>query len=184
MRFDFPWNWAEEDRAEQFIDIVARLAAKVPFAAGTAGFGFSHWHFDRFARDQVYAMLPRYVGFDHSSEVPTKHMRNRTPAAHWLVLLDDVMMSELGGEATLAVQVPNATATKLVNGWLIRTAKWPPVGDINRRATDLGTIPALAHWLKPKRVEFPPLTGDATELDAPAWLARFDSLENGPWENR
>ena len=184
VRFDFPWDWAEGDRAEHFVDLVTRIAAKVPFTAGTAGFGFSHWHFDRFARDQVYAMLPRYLGFDHSSEVPTDHMRDRTPAAHWLVLLAESMMSALGGDASFTQQVPNAQLTKLANGYLIRTAKHPPVGDINRGAGDLGSIPALANWLKPKRVEFPPIRGNAVELDVPTWLARHDTLENGAWENR
>ena len=46
----------------------------------------------------------------------------------------------------------------------------------------IGVIPAHANWHKPKRVEFPALSGDALELDAPAWLARFDTLENGAWD--
>jgi hypothetical protein len=184
LRFEFPWNFAEGATAENFLAVVCRLAAKIPFSVATAGFAFSHWHFDQYARDQVYSMLPRYIGFDHSAERPREHMRGRTPAATWLTLVDAPITAALGGESEMARLAPGAEVRRLPSGLLIRAAEFPPVGDVNRGATDLGEIPGVARWLKPLRVSVPFLGGSAVELDVGSWFSRFDELDNGPWNNR
>jgi hypothetical protein len=56
----------------------------------------------------------------------------------------------------------------------------PPIGDIKRRAQDIGCLPDVARLLKPTRVGlthyFP--------FDTVAWLGRFDEMENRDWEQK
>jgi hypothetical protein len=185
LKFEFPWNDAEGDRLDGFIQRISKiLSLDCGISAATVGFGFSHLHSDRFAFDQVLAMLPRYLGFDHSAELPAEHMRGRTPVPSWITFLNEEIMAGLGGEAALRQHAPRAELSPVGKGFLIRAAKYPPVGDGNRGAEDLGELPGVARFLKPKRVYIPFLRGRTVELDVTRWCERLDSLENRPWENR
>ena len=184
VRFEFPWHAAEGDAAEIWISQAVTLANLIPFSAGTGGFGFSHWQQDRFARDQVYAMLPHYVGFEHSAWTPSKFMRGKATTANWLTFVDNALLERLGGAQRLHELAPEATVQTIERGAVVRAAHWPVVGDVNRGAPDLGSVPGVARWLEPARVTFPFLRGGAVEVDVPAWLHRFDPFTNGPWDNR
>lgn len=185
LRFEFPWDHAEGARLDGFIQSITRLLAiECGATAATVGFGFSHWHFDGYAYDQALAMLPRYLGFDHSAELPAKHLRGLAPVATWMTWVPAVLAGQLGGEAALREQAPEAQITPLAGGILIRAAKYPPVGDSNRGAEDIGALPGVARFLKPKRVNIPFLRGTAVDLDVASWCERFDGRENRPWDNR
>ncbi|HEY3500245.1 MAG TPA: type VI immunity family protein [Polyangiaceae bacterium] len=184
MRFDFPWDSAEGEKTTTFIRTVAAIASKVPFSTGTVGFAFSHWASDHVAVDQVLSLLPRYLGFEHSSEEPRDNLRDLAAGPAWITLLDATLMRDLGGPTACHALAPDATIDGTGKGYMIRAAKLPPVGDINSGAPDIGALPALARWLAPRRALFRRLRGSAVELDAASWVGRFDALDSGPWDNR
>jgi hypothetical protein len=183
LQFEFPWQSAEKD-PEAFFERVVRIAAKVPLSVGTCGFGFSHWHEDKYAVDQVYTLLPRYIGFDHSSETPRTYIRDCTPTPSWLTFVKQSLFDELGGAETLARRASAVTTRKVEGFQVLRSSRLPPIGDVNRGAPDIGELPGLAEFLAPKRVVIPFLRGNDVELDVDAWLSRFDQRQRGSWENR
>ncbi|MER9300049.1 DUF3396 domain-containing protein [Mesorhizobium sp. M0621] len=181
LRFEFPVSLAGSP--EQMVQTALRLTEGVPFSVGTCGFGFSHWHGDRFAVDQVYRLLPRYLGFDHSSKTPREWIKGQTPSPNWLTFVHSALWEELGGMQALETHAPDAKVSKLKHGFVVQAAKAPPIGDVNRGGTDLGALPGVARFLKPKRTRIPFLRGAQVELDVSAWLSRFDDRDNQPWDN-
>jgi hypothetical protein len=183
MRFEFPWGLAEGSEIERVVSLFNMLAESVPFACGTAGFGFSYWREDRFAGDQVRAMLARYIAFDHS-DVGANNLRERTPSPAWITFLSTDLVEKLGDISRVHQDCPNLQIYRLTHGLSLRAALRPPVGDINRGAEDIGCLPSVARWLKPLRFRASSFPGSQVEIDVPAWLQRFDLLENKPWRNR
>lgn len=181
LRFEFPVSFA--DSPEKMVELALELACCIPFSVGTCGYGLSHWHDDDFAVDQVYRLLPRYLGFDHSSVTPSEWIKGCTPSPNWLTFIQTKLMDELSGKKALAEHAPDAKVSELKHGSMIRAAKFPPVGDVNRGAPDLGSLPGVARFLKPKRTKIPFLDGEEVELDVSAWLSRFDDHDNGLWDN-
>ncbi len=183
LRLEFPPDGAEGDRLDTLLTFVKDVAAHFPYSVGSVGFGFSYHIFDRFARKQINAMLPRYLAFDASSIYPRLFMRGRTPTAAWINLLDAPTLQQLGGREALERAVPAAEVAQVGNGVMVRAARRPPVGDVNRRAPDIGLLPALARFMKPTRFRMPSLRwADETEVDR--WLERFDTLTSTSWNNR
>ena len=66
---------------------------------------------------------------------------------------------------------------------MIRGAHYPPIGDINRGAPDLGQIPEIARAMKPSRADIEAFGEPIARFDGAAWLARFDERESLDWEN-
>jgi len=181
IKLEFPWTMAEGDAVEGAVDLLAELVECVPYVAATAGFGFSFWRDDRFAGDQVVAMLPRYSGFDHS-DPECNNMRGQTPSATWLTFLSTALVEQLGGKGSIP---PEIVTRNLKNGVMLRAAKHPIVGDVNRGALDIGRLPDVATWMKPLRFDdVSPLCGSSVEMDVDAWLQRFDERPSGAWDNR
>ena len=181
LEFVFPSG--AQDSCEETLGLATELASAVPFSSGTCGFGFSHWEADAFARDQIYELLPRYFGFSHSSSRGRETVKGLVPCPSWLTFLGGEAMEALGGKAALAEHAPDATAEALRDGYVIRAAKHPPVGDINQGAPDLGSLPGVARFLKPKRTNPPILEGAEITMEVNTWLSRFDDLDNRPWDN-
>ena len=112
-------------------------------------------------------------------------MLGHTFAAHWLNYTDDDLTASLGGPKAIAKVLPECDVRKLKKGMLIRGSKLPPIGDINRKAPDLGCLPDVARLLKPTRLAIEE-TFFATEdenFDATAWIERMDSMDARPWDN-
>lgn len=183
LRFEFPWDSAEGERCGPFMDTLIRIASLVPFSVGYAGFGFSYLNGDRFAREQVNAMLARYLGFEHSRQGVHTRMRDRTPRAHWLNFVSRKIIDQLGTPPEEAFRNTEVQVRPVDAGVVVRAAKLPPVGDVNKGATDVGDMPLVASWLKPLRFVPPPF-GGTSDFDAKQWVSRLDTVARGPWNNR
>lgn len=181
LRFELPASAAESP--EQTVELALQVAECIPFSVGTCGYGLSHWHGDRFAVAQVYQLLPRYLGLDHSSKTPREWIKGRTPAPNWLTFIQADLFEELGGDQACMTYAPDTKVSRLKTGTMIRAAKFPPVGDVNRGASDIGTLPGVARFLKPKRTRIPFLRSAGVALDVTAWLSRFDDRHNEAWDN-
>jgi|SRR5271157_250216 len=183
LRLELPPDSAEGDRLDTLLGFVRDVAGHFPYSVGSVGFGFSYHIFDRFARKQINAMLPRYLGFDASSIYPRDFMKARTPTAAWINLFDRPTLQQLGGPEALKQAVPAAEVAVAGNGVMARAANRPPVGDINVMAPDVGLLPDLARFTQPTRFRMPSLRW-ADEAEVDQWLARFDTLTSKSWDNR
>lgn len=178
IRFAFPWNAAEGASTASFIAQALTLAACLPVASGTLGFGFTYSHFDRLARDHVHTHLARHLGFHHSVAAPSP--LGRAPCPSWLTFLGPhVVAPDLEAALRTLAHVPRLDAgTALV----LRAAELPPVGAVETGARDLGFLPDIARAFAPFREPLPPFGGSRVTTEASTWAARLDQLASGVFE--
>lgn len=181
LRFELPIM--HKERVDSIVELATRITEFIPNSMGTFGVGLSHLRGDRFAGAQVFQMLPRYIGLEHSSDKPRDWMRNKTPAPNWITFVEKEIFEELGGTAKLRDAAPTVIPVETAVGFVLRASSLPPLGDINRHAGDIGELPGVARFLKPRRTKIPFLRAGRVEVDVDAWLSRFDELENRPWNN-
>ena len=106
-------------------------------------------------------------------------MKGHSPSAHWINLINNDLMEKIGGFDHIRKTLPEAVELiRLNSGLLIKGAKKPPIGDVNRKAKDIGYLPDVARLLKPVRVHLSALGNK--EIDGEEWLARFDDRESIP----
>jgi hypothetical protein len=186
MRFDLPPQWLEEHEAEQVIEFVIGICQMAHVQSAQVGLTFkttggSH----DLAKPKILQMLPRYYGFSPCADFDLRNeMLGHTLMAHWLNYVDDELAAMVGGTDTIVRALPGCDVRKLTKGVLIRGAKLPPIGDINRKAPDLGGLPDVARILKPTRVDISETyLGKEGSFDAVKWIARMDDLDSRPWDN-
>lgn len=185
FRMEFPFDVLDQAGVEEFIAFLIRIAEMLPFQSGNAGYAFQRdMTHERDAALAVVRLLPRYHGFDPSYAHASLRMKDRTPSAHWINLLNRKMVAKLGGVKAVKAALPAADIREFETGVLIRSAKTPPIGDVNRRSPDIGCLPDTARLLRPLRVELAGLGLPRTTFDAMAWLARFDTMESKDWNQR
>ena len=182
LRFDFPAKKFEENEPEIMVTFIKQLSEKMPFQSGGVGFSFKRNAANKTsATPFVNSLLPRYYGFDPYCYEVAFSLNGYTFSPHWITLINNVFIEKLGGYNQIRSSIPHGQITKSGNGIFIRASKFPPIGDVNRRCTDIGCLPDVARALKPTRVELSGL-GDA-KFDVMAWLGRFDDMENRDWDN-
>jgi hypothetical protein len=187
VRVDFPARWLYAHDIEEFLAFVSEVAEMPHVQSANAGFTFkSTSGSKRDARFKVDAKLPRYLGFGPDGFGLRYHMLGRTWSAHWLNYVDDELAASLGGRDAIVAALSTCEVRKLQKGVLIRGAKLPPIGDIKRKAPDLGCLPDVARLLKPTRfkVEDTFFATANDQFDAAKWIERLDDLEARPWDNR
>lgn len=185
VRFDLPPDWLERHEAEALIEFVARICQVPEVQSAQVGMTFKTTpgsHSD--AKREILQMLPRFYGFSPCDFSLRNEMLGHTLTAHWLNYVNDDLAAKLGGKDSIVKALPECDVRPLSKGVLIRGAKWPPIGDINRQAPDLGCLPAVARLLEPTRVDIQEtFLGKEGALDATKWVSRFDDLANRPWDN-
>jgi hypothetical protein len=184
LRLEFPPPPAgDESWLDPFIGFVCRLANLVPFQSGNAGFAFKHVGvLQSNVRKEINQLLPRYYGFDPSYDSARMKMRGRSFGAHWLTLLRTDLIQKLGGMEAIRAALPRAELRPLDQGVLIRAARRPPLGDVNRQCTDIGCMPDVARLLRPIRYEAKGFGQPQEVFDALDWLARYDDTASQPWD--
>jgi hypothetical protein len=185
MRFDLPPWWLGEHEVEEVIEFVAGMCELAHVQSAQVGLTFKTTpgsHSD--AKPAVLAKLPRYYGFSPCDFSLRNEMLGHTLTAHWLNYVDDGLAATVGGADMIVGALRECDVRKLRKGVLIRGAKLPPIGDINRNAPDLGWLPDVARILKPTRVDISTTyLGKEGGFDAGKWIARMDDLDRRPWDN-
>jgi hypothetical protein len=172
-----------DDEPDSLVELAARLASRFDVSYGFAGYCLRRTEGTiQSAVSQVNALLPRFLAVDPCYLPMRFSMKGRSFGAHWIDLVGPALARELGGAEAIVAGVPNAEISDLPSGGLmLRNANRPPLGDVNRLARDIGTMPDAARILKLSRSRLSGL-GDA-DFDAQDWLARFDNRECEPWNN-
>ena len=184
LRLEFPWNLLDKLPVESLISFIERAGKLFPFSSGHAGLSFNHTvSYVPEARDEVDKLAPRFLGFDTAHPSMQHELRRKTAPAHWLNLLGGDLVQALGGEETLRSKLEGPEVRRLGDGLLIRGAKFPPVGDVNRGAPDIGRLPVVARAIKPVRLDKGLFAGLRDAERGQAWLERFDNLKAQDWDN-
>ena len=182
LRFDFPATWLDAHPPDAFVGFVERLLAEIDVQTANVGFAFKRTEGSKAdAIVGVNRKLPRYLGFDPCYSDVRRKMRNHTFTAHWINYVNLPLAEALGGTVAMQANLRGCTVREMPRGLLIRGARRPPVGDVNRDAVDIGCLPDVARVLKPLRT--PIRAFGEPNFDASRWLARFDELASRPWDN-
>ncbi|PTE10906.1 type VI immunity family protein [Mesorhizobium helmanticense] len=129
----------------------------------------------------INALIARYLGLDPSYLPMQNKMRGKTFGAHWIDFIGRPLVEKLKRSSIIA-DVQHAVVHDLSDGGLmIQNSKVPALGDVNRRATDIGSMPETARAIKSLRSRVANF-GDPN-FNAQDWLARFDDLEVEDWNN-
>lgn len=180
LRFDFDINFVEANGIDTLLKWYVDLLDRVPYHSSHAGLAYKRlmYSMDK-ASVGVDQKISRYYGLDPGFEPLRGKMRGRSGNPQWLNVFDHDLIQHLGGEKFLSSELRDSRIVALHNGLLIQGASFPPLGDINRGAPDIGSIPEIARLLKSIRT---PLTAFRGPVRAQEWLARYDEMENRPWE--
>jgi hypothetical protein len=184
LRLELPWNLPAQKGADAVVAFFARVAGLFPFCCGNAGLSFSYSAIATGeAIDALQKLLPRYAGFDSMFGAAYLKMRDKSPPAHWINLLDGHLVAALGGEKVLRSALASCQLQGVGKGLMVRAARVPPVVDVNRQSTDIGRLPDVARAILPVRLDAGMFTPMGNEERGLAWLARFDALTSGDWNN-
>jgi len=187
LRVDFPASWLENHDVEALVQFFAEMTQLPHVQSANMGFTFKstsgseqHGNAQRDAR----AKLGRYLAFHPCDRHVSDHMLGCTFSPHWLNYVDDKLAAKLGGYAAITKALERCDIRNLEKGVLIRGAKFPPIGDLQKQAPDLGCLPEVARVLAPTRFDPEDSSFSLEEdFDAAAWLARLDKFEARPWDN-
>ncbi len=186
LRLDFPAQWVEEHGVDEFIDFVSKNVQMLHVQSANVGFTFKcTTGSERDATLEIHKKLPRYLGFGPCDCDLRYEMLGHTFTAHWLNYVNDDLAASMGGRDAIAKRLSKCDVRKLTKGVLIRGAKLPPIGDVNRKASDLGYLPEVARLLKPLRlnIEETYFATENPDFDAIEWIERMDNMDVRPWDN-
>lgn len=185
LRLELPWDLHVAIGAEDVVALVARLAALFPYFTAHAGLSFTNTiAYEAQARQEIARLVPRFLGFDCAYDWMRLAMRDKVPPTHWIHLLDRDTVDRLGGRSALGAVLAGAELRDLPDGGLlVRAARVPPVGDVNRRALDIGLLPIVADALAPLQYDDPAELGLDDGSLGQDYLDRFIGRAVTPWDN-
>jgi len=184
LRLDFPLHYLTQVEPESLLNLFRDTVSLLPVQFANGGFAFQRSSSTQSdSNGSVNKLLMRYLGFDPGYEDIVDDMRGHTFTAHWLNYLRADLVEACGGKEIFNQKLASAELHPLPDGIVVRSAKYPPVGDVNRGATDLGQIPELAKLMQPVRADINAFGEPVEVFDAAAWMARFDERSSYPWDN-
>jgi len=179
LYLEFPFDVSQFTTLAEFEAFVHRIAASLDFDSGYCGYAFKHLHltFRRDAFKEIAKLALRYIGLDISNYLIRMDARHCVCNLSWLNLFGKQITAKLGGVDYIQSQLPETMSIiKIPSGILIRAAKTPIIGDVNRGAKDALVLRTLAELTKPVRLNVENIGPDAKDF-AERWLSRFDSLK-------
>ncbi len=187
VRFDFPLAWGFED-PERIADFVTDAVSAAHVQSAHVGGVLKTTSGSEQAvgaSTSIHSLLQRYVGLVPCDRHVRYHMLNQTFTAHWMNYTNKDLLRALGGFTKLKKQLKNCEARKVARGVLVRAALFPPIGDLDQDAPDIGGMPAVARALAPTRFDVgKSLFGKSNaQFDAHQWTRRLDALDVQPWDN-
>jgi hypothetical protein len=184
LRLDFPWNWVEQTTADATVALFEKFSGLFPTCSGHAGMSFIHpTTFMPHSGDEIEQLSQRFLGFDLAHDFVALQMRGKVLTAHWLNLFDADRVALLGGEEKIERDLAGCKLYKVGVGLLTRSAKLPPIVDVNRRHADIARLPDVARLVEPILYQDGHFVGMSEVSRATAWLKRYNGLASGNWDN-
>jgi hypothetical protein len=138
---------------------------------------------DQLLMSDINARLFRFIALDVNYHATHYSIGDRVPFAAWLTYLNQSQIEQVGGLSIISTALTNESLQVLSNGALLRAARLPPIGDVNRGAADIGWLPRfdrlLADVICKDRETFRRFSSE----DASRWFDRFIDRDDGEWEN-
>jgi hypothetical protein len=92
-------------------------------------------------------------------------------------------MERVGGLASISGALAKESLQVLGSGALLRAARLPPIGDVNRGAPDIGWLPKFDRLLADVICKNPETFRRFSSEDAGRWFDRFIDRDDREWEN-
>jgi hypothetical protein len=150
-----PTEYLEEHGPAHVRELVLDMASRLPFASGHAGLALDLWNPLRDEWDRLRAVLFRHPGFDVRAASIHDDMGTRVDGIHWMNLLGQPVLGELGGAEGLRARLhsPGTTVRELGGERVVVTlGERPEAGDLARGERlpahrELARV--LEPWLEP-----------------------------------
>ncbi len=173
VRLDLPVRYGARECVEDVVSLYKKLLGLLPFETSHCGFGFKTLAgSSNSGHSEICRRLMTYRGLDPGYQPAAQKMAGRTYSAHWLNAVNTPMAEALGGRRALKGLSADVAVTQLNDGVLLRSMETPPVGQLIKGQRQIGAMPEVARYLRPRRSPIKSLGGT---LDAQVWLARFDT---------
>lgn len=157
LRVTLPTEFLEE-RGHAFIhELTLDMASQLPFASGHAGLALSTWSSVDGQLERLRPAIFRHPGFDIRDASIHGNMGSRLDGIHWMNLLGQPVLGELGGAGGLRarLQAPTTTVQELGGERAVVTlGPYPEAGDL-ARSQDLPAYRELARVLERWQEPFP-----------------------------
>ena len=184
LRLDFPYDYLEQIGIETFLNFYRTILAQLPVEFANGGFTFQRSSATQGDSTRaINQLVNRFIGIDPGYKDVMDDMQGHTFTAHWLNFIGPRITDTLRHNDQFTNALSNTETSSLNGGIIMRGAHYPPIGDINRGAPDLGQIPEIARAMKPSRADIEAFGEPIARFDGAAWLARFDERESLDWEN-
>lgn len=185
LRVEFPWDIINTKGTEAVHDLFVEIANAFPLSSGIAGYSMIYTiGYTTAARKHVQNLVKRFHGFDTGYTSMQLVMADSVPSPNWLTFLGDKFISLLDGEEKLMSTLGGNVVSRInPHCVMLRSARQPPIGDLNRGAKDVGLLPDVARILKGIQFSEPDYTGLNNRDDGLAWLSRFDAMAATKWDN-
>jgi Protein of unknown function (DUF3396) len=136
LRLTFPASFLEGDD-RRFRELVADIAAGLPFVSGHAGYCLNvtdYGELESFAAALPLAM--RHPGFDIATVNDTAYdlKGGFIKGVNWLTLLSSPLLKKVGGQKALGADAESAglSLSKVGAGYMLQAGQHPVTGDRNR----------------------------------------------------
>ena len=174
-----PVEWVD-DRLATIEKTFAEWADECRFQHGTAGYGFNvgfGGEYEQDVRGPMMAAVRRFLGIDARIRLMEMDLLGKLKGPGWLTYLRQDLFEELGGKDRLrAKEFGGIEHRALDHGMLLKSGPKPPIGDVNRGATDIKGLRVIDRFIHPLRLaEFEgAMSYGIDDLQGAAWLARFE----------
>jgi hypothetical protein len=176
LTLEFPPDILDKKGVEPLVEFLIGCANRHPFYYGIAGYAFQHSVMTMVdhAQERIAKAAMRYLAFDISYGDIRYELDGHIHNVSWMNFLGSTILDKLGGAKKVQALLPGgAVLTPLQDGAVVRVAPLPPVGDVNKGASDLLPLKAFAKIAKPLRIETDYLGSDDDDF-AERWLRRLD----------
>lgn len=151
VEMTFPSSVVGKAEVEHFVDLVRKMAAKLPFISG---YGSPSLVYSELGEGKALiesrGLATRYPGFDvQKNKLGCIDINNWVRGARWLTLLGPDVVKKLGGIKKLRAALHKDIAVEEVgHGLMIRAGQVPEIGDRNKKI-DTPLLRNLAKALEP-----------------------------------
>lgn len=182
LRLDFPPTFLAQRGLDTFLSFVAETLGALPFESASCGYAFRRGSaVSHIVVRQLRPYLARYQAIDPGYLGVMDDFRGKVLSAHWIDALGTLLVQKLDASGGASSMPADVKITSLANGIMLRSAKVPPIGDVNAGSRDVGALPNVARWLRPIRLTH--VAFGEPNFDGPAWLKRFDDMQPRAWDN-
>jgi hypothetical protein len=133
--------------------------------------------------DEMNSRLFKFIGLDASYEGTQYRIGKKLLQAAWLTYVNVDHMSRIEGEDSLKAALVEKAVSRVGSGLIIRAARLPPIGNVNRNAPDVGFLPTIDSLLRDVISHEPAVFRRLDKDEVDHWFHRFHKIQDGDWEN-